>query len=649
MKRLAAIIFAITGFFCQPLAAAERILSFDSVVEVNRDGSMVVTEFIRVRAESRKIRRGIYRDFPTKYKGRYDTNYNVDFEVLAVLRNGEPEPYFTRKIRNGVRTYIGRKNVLLRPGEYTYTLKYRTDRQLGFFENHDELYWNVTGNAWAFPIDSASATVVLPDGVPVEPSGLVAYTGRQGSRGKDYRVGFNDKNQPYIAATRTLHPGEGLTIAVMWPKGHIDEPGLFTRMGWFARDNPILSYGGSGLVLLLAFYLFAWHLVGRDPQAGVIFPHYEPPEHFSPASMRFIKRMDYDHKTFATALVNLAVNGHVTIRDEDDTYTIEKHPDPDKPMAPGERKLLNKLVLGREQPLERKYHQRIAGALEAHEKSLKNNYETIYFLNNSAWFYFGILISVVILLATMFSASSSSAGTAMLGFFVVVVAGMAMGKVLLVIGPILQGFRGTSRKASVGTMGGVMGFVVSVVVLGVMGLFAYQFMGALVPDGASRIALIVFSAGLLIINGVFYQLMKAPTQAGRRLLDKIEGFEEYLAVAEEHDLRLRNPPKKTPELFERYLPYAMALDVEDIWGDKFTAVLAQARKDGTYKQPRWYRGTSFGSLSRPGAFASSVASSLAVSTAAASTAPGSSSGGGGFSGGGGSSGGGGGGGGGGGW
>ena len=243
MKFLSTIVFAITVLSCQPLAADERILSFDSVVEVNRDGSMLVTEFIRVRAESRKIRRGIYRDFPTAYKDRYDTSYNVDFEVLSVLRNGEPEPYFTRKIRNGVRIYIGRENVFLQPGEYTYTLKYRTNRQLGFFDNHDELYWNVTGNAWSFPIDSASATVVLPDGVPVEPSGLVAFTGRQGSRGNDYRVGFNDKNQPYFAATRTLHPNEGLTIAVKWPKGHIAEPGLFTRMGWFARDNPILTSG----------------------------------------------------------------------------------------------------------------------------------------------------------------------------------------------------------------------------------------------------------------------------------------------------------------------------------------------------------------------------------------------------------------------
>jgi uncharacterized membrane protein YgcG len=639
--------------FCfQPALAEERILSFDSVLEVMRDGSMTVTETITVKAEGKEIRRGIYRDFPTKYQDKYGTNYNVAFEVAAVLRDGTPEPWFTNKLKNGVRVYIGRANVFLKPGEYTYTLKYRTNRQLGFFDDHDELYWNVTGNGWVFPIDRASATVRLPAGVPVNAAGLLAYTGRQGARGRDYIAEIDARGYPRFVTTRPLDRYEGLTIVTMWPKGHIEAPEFFTRIGWFADDNPGFFYGASGLVLLLGFYLFAWRSAGRDPQRGVIFPHYEPPEHFSPASIRFIKRMAYDHKTFATALVNLAVNGHVSIYDEGDTYGIEKHVDPKKPMAPGEKRLLGKLVPGTRQELDRVHHARISGAIEAHKNSLKNNYEKIYFLSNSGWFYFGALISLVIVLATVTQIAESFAG-GLIGVFAVTAIGISGGTMLLTLSERLTIFtRPGGRSALPGSMGGITGLLVSVFVLAVMGFFAYQFTGALVHDPAARIGLIVFLASVLIINGVFYQLMKAPTRVGRRLLDKIEGFWEYLAVAEEHDLRLRNPPARTPELFEKYLPYAMALDVENVWGEKFTAVFRKARRDGSYKQPRWYRGSNFGSISRPGAFAGAMARSLAVSAASASTPPGSSSGGsggGGGGGGGGSSGGGGGGGGGGGW
>lgn len=130
----------------------ERILSFDSDIVVHPDASMTIIETIRVRAADKRIKRGIYRDFPTDYKDRLGNRYRVDFQILSVRKDGQPEPFHTKRRKNGIRTYIGAENVLLRPGEYTYSLTYRTTRQLGFFDNHDELYWNVTGNDWAFPL-----------------------------------------------------------------------------------------------------------------------------------------------------------------------------------------------------------------------------------------------------------------------------------------------------------------------------------------------------------------------------------------------------------------------------------------------------------------------------------------------------------------
>ena len=162
----------------------------------------------------------------------------------------------------------------------------------------------------------------------------------------------------------------------------------------------------------------------------------------------------------------------------------------------------------------------------------------------------------------------------------------------------------------------------------------------------------LFGVGV-VMNGIFYYLLKAPTMAGRRILDQIEGFKLFLTVSEKDRLNFENPPEKTPELFDKFLPYAFALDVDQKWAAQFSDVLAQAGRtgsdpDGDY-QPDWYSGPAFaaGGL---GGFASSLGSSLSGAISSSSSAPGSSSGssgGGGDSGG--SSGGGGGGGGGGGW
>jgi uncharacterized membrane protein len=138
---------------------------------------------------------------------------------------------------------------------------------------------------------------------------------------------------------------------------------------------------------------------------------------------------------------------------------------------------------------------------------------------------------------------------------------------------------------------------------------------------------------LLIVVLHFYQLLKAPTTRGRRVIDKLEGLKMYLSVAEKDRFNLLNTPEKTPELFEKLLPWALALGVEQQWSEQFSDILAQAIREGTYS-PSWYSGHhTFSTTS----LASSLGASLSVSISSSSTAPGSSSG----SGGGGSSGGGG--------
>ena len=94
-------------------AQQERILSFDSHIDVRTDGDVVVAETIRVVAAGKKIRRGIYRDFPTRYRNSRGGQVTVRFEVIEVLRDNRPEAYHTERQSNGMRVYMGNKDVFL--------------------------------------------------------------------------------------------------------------------------------------------------------------------------------------------------------------------------------------------------------------------------------------------------------------------------------------------------------------------------------------------------------------------------------------------------------------------------------------------------------------------------------------------------------
>ncbi len=563
------------GFLCLLLSlplvtlADERILDFRSDVLVRQDGWIEVTETIRVRAEGARIRRGIYRDFPTEYEDSYGNSHVVDYQPLAVLRNDAPEVFRSEKLSNGVRTYFGSPDRFLETGVHVYIYRYRANRMLGFFEAHDELYWNATGNEWAFPIDRTTATVTLDfEGTP-EIHSVDAYTGPMGASGKDYEVRRDGAAQVTFSVDRTLHPHEGLAIVVGWPKGFVLEPGRAERIGWLLRDNSNLIVAVAGFIALLAWFIPVWRKYGRDPEPGLMVTRYQPPDGYSPASLRYIQQMYYDSKVMTSAVLNLAVKGYLRIDKKKKEHTLTRtDPGADPhPLATGEKALYEKLFeQGDELLLDDEYHNRIGGARSAHSRALKRDYAGRYFRTNGLLSLPGILIAVIASIVAL-----------------------NVGK-------------------------GPTPFVIGIIVL---------------------MAITIF---------FFAAIMKRPTGLGRKLLDEMLGFRDYLEIAEKDEMNLRNPPEKTPQLFESYLPFALAMGVEQKWAEKFTEVLAaiQGPSQSGY-QPSWYTG-SWNSASI-GSNMSRLSGSLDTAISSSATPPGSSSGGGG----GGSSGGGGGGGGGGGW
>ncbi len=564
MKKLLVVFLALL-----PLASAadERILRFHSDIRVLSDGSIEVTETITVRSEGKRIRRGIYRDLPTEYFDKLNNRHEVAIEPLAVLRQDAHEDFHTVNIDRGIRVYFGTSNRFLSSGIHTYSFRYRAGRMLGFFDEHDELYWNVTGFDWAFPIDQASAAVSFEFAVNAPDVRYEAYTGRFGAQGQDYSADLQSSGAVLFEATRPLSAVNGLTIVVGWPKGLVYEPTEMQRVGWLLSDNVNLLVALGGCVLLLAYYIPVWRRHGKDPEEGIIVTRYEPPEGFSPASLRYIRQMYYDGKVMTAAVVNLAVKGYLRIDNNNDGYFLTRlDPGADAPpLAVGELELYESLFRGGDFiELKDDNHLILGAATKAHSSSLKDDYKHRYFRTNLHLNIPGVFI----VLGTLIAAFNIGAG--------------------------------------------------------------------------KTVSVLVVIALMSLTMALFAILMRRPTIRGRKLLDEMLGFKDYLEIAEKDELNLRNPPDKTPALFEQYLPFALALGVDQEWSERFAAVLAAIRSpDGRGYQPSWYVGS--WDSSNPVTISSHLSGGLNSAIASSVTPPGSSSGGGGggFSGGGGGGGGGG--------
>ena len=635
LRVLAALLAALLLALPATARAEERIKSYVADIQVRADGTVDVEEAITVNVEGAQIQRGIYRDFPTRYRDKLGRQVRVGFEILSVERNGRAENYVRESVSNGVRVRIGNADVMLPYGEHQYHIRYRTTRQIGFFENYDELYWNVTGNGWIFPIDMAEARITLPKPVPFVQKAF--YTGTQGSTDKNAEIVTEEPGRIVFRTTAPLGAKEGLTVAAAFPKGVVAAPTSAQQTGWWLADNGPLALAVIALIGILAYYFHAWKRAGRGPRAGTIVPIFSPPDELSPAATRFISEMGFDNRAYAAAIVHLGVRGRIRLVEGEKGWftkaktTIERTAGEEGLPSP-EAAMMSKIFASSDSVvMEQKNHATFGAAKTALQKGLAELYEGTMFKRNLGWSGFGLLL---VLLGLWFPAALTVAVNSTL--FEMGWATPAIALALLALVFIL--FRvGTPRST---------GWWAARVIAVLLCLPLLVFAGStivLALEAGPVIPVLLPLLSLPVAISAFWW-MAAPTREGRAVMDRISGFKRYLSITEEERLETMHPPEKTPELFERYLPYAIALDVENEWAGRFAAVLAAAAAAGQTHSMLWYSGHS-DPWNDAGGFADTVGSSLSSTVSSASTAPGSSSG----SGGGGSSGGGGGGGGGGGW
>ncbi|MGO7337003.1 DUF2207 domain-containing protein [Rhizobium leguminosarum] len=642
-RRFFGFCFSLLLMLTAPAAfAAEVIDSFASDITLEKSGAMTVTETITVNAEGDQINHGIFRDFPLYFTDADGRRRSVDFDMVSVKRDGEEEPWHTESISGGIRIYAGSAEVTVTPGRHRYVFTYRTNRQIRYFDDHDELYWNVTGNGWIFPIRSATATVKLPPGVGATETTF--FTGPEGATGKNARVSESGAGLVF-STTAPLDAYEGLTFAIRMPKGSIDPPSADMESTWWLKDNRNYFIGFGGLLLVLAYYTRSWLKVGRDPARGVVVPRWDAPDGISPALVNYIDNKGFSGEGWtalsATAL-NLAVRGYVKLEDLKNSIVIQGTGKPlgKEKFQAGEIELLKVAGgAGSTLTIDKANGERVKSVGQAFRSAIEKEHRGKYYNSNLGYTAGGIVLSAAALVILFVFGSLAPDTIALMlipiaisVFVAVFAAGLVrslhrgkslFGKIIAIIATAVGVFVGISILAVV-----VMALASSLVEL-------------------HETPMLFAVGGIVLLNILYVFIMGAPTPLGAKMMDGIDGLRQYLTLAEKDRMNTAGAPEMSPRHFETLLPYAVALGVEKPWSRTFETWLAAAAAGAAAAYaPAWYAGNfNSGSFSdRIGGFSSSMASTIA-STIPAPPPSSSSSG---FSGGG-SSGGGGGGGGGGGW
>ncbi len=538
----AAFAVAVFGLGHVARAAAETVQSFNSQIAVAHDGTLSVAETIVYDFGSDQ-RHGIFRDIPLSSPN----GPGLQVTVTGVGDGaGGTYPYTTSVSGNSLEVKIGDPNTLV-SGVKTYVVDYVVKNAVREFSDHDEVYWNVTGNGWNVPLNDVTASVVLPEQI----AGLTAtcYTGAAGSTAKDCSYAESGSAMTY-AATRPLGAGEGLSVVLGIPFGYLTLPATAAAPTASAPAG-LSSSGGISSVIPLMFILFlilavtAFRIIvlrGRGSSSGIslrtrsrpivprelkkiaLVAEYDPPDGLLPIEVGTIVDRKVDMADVSSVIMDLAIKGYLKIRytvrqmklwpDKKD-FELVKLKDGSDLRHPAYQIVFNMLFTARESVSLSDLQSSGAALFETLKNIGKKTDENIYEEG-------------------YFDAASREKtkkervlfGLSALGLLILFVVGMALG------------------------------------------------------GGSSFVIIMVMFAVALLIGEIGKPPVPKLTPKGMTALQKILGFREFLRYTETDRLKMMNAPSLKPEQFEECLPYAMVLGVEKEWAKKFEGIAVPA--------PAWY-------------------------------------------------------------
>jgi len=593
----------------------ERIYTHHSDIVVDTSGVITITEKIRIYADGDLFKRGITRALPITRTDEDGKKIKISYSILEVNKDGKKEPFFSEKEGGFMVLYIGEKNKTLTPGYYNYEIKYETAGQISFFEEYDELGWNVNGESDR-PVDLVSCEVHLPKNAEI--ISYRCYTGVYGSTDSDC-TSESESNGVFRASASNLQPNEMMTVYVGFEKGVVNEPVVketaFSRfLSWLDKMG-LWFINLIIIVPLFFYYITTWRKHGKDLPKPIAIPQFTPPNDISPASTGMIYDEAFDFSLISTSIINLAVKGFLRIEEVErkvifsfgkKQYKLVKLKDGDSSLPSEEALVMRDLFAESDEiSLGEKYNSKVQTMLISYQMDLQLQHKNTLAEGQNLKFKIIPWVVLILYLVLLFYYVRNVP----LEFFVTfaifaIPTYVLMAFILIIISSIRKQKQKKLNSISLSLA----------LIVGVIGLFSYH------PSYQfSSTALAVFiGAPVILIGHMLYSyLIVRPGEKKLQMQADIEGLKMYINLAEEKQMQFFNPPKVTPEIFEKLLPYAIALKTEKVWGEKFEKTLLQSMQSVDSYAPVWYSGAAV----RPVHFANNLRQLLTSNIQQSGTSP----------------------------
>ena len=574
-QSLSIVILIVALCFCRSAHADSPsqagITFFRADVTVWQDATLEVREEIAVNDARSFYKYGFRRDLPVspgdrwdpRYVGEYKPDNGIRVDILEVTEDARPVKYEQGSGYGYSQVSIGERDVPLDSGEHRFVIRYTVETALNPGSGpRDTLYWNAIGHERNAPVAEAILAIHLPAAVPGESIEVEPRVGGRGvsfpRRPENTLERLDDASGAIVYRATNVGPRQSLSIAVTWPSGYIHKPSL----GFLRRDGWMLA----APALLFLYYLIAWFWIGPEPKPGTFVARYEPPEGLSPAAARYIASGTTDGRSFAAVIAQLAVRGCLRVESTNGKYQLSRLMSDratESALAPEEKRVLVQLfedgpVIELSGAMDQRNTAQNGRYVFNIHKELTKQLGGKYFTRHSGIIVLGVLATFASALALAITARGRDASAAVFFTLWVLFCG-------LIIGMMIELSLASAWKAAVKTGMGWTKLLPATAAMAVFG-GAIAFLLKNLASGVS-LSFSLMLVAFLLINLGWGPRLKRKSPLGRQVSDQIAGFRQFLQKVDQDRLNRLNPEVNAPQDLDRFLPYAIALEVKEAWGD----------------------------------------------------------------------------------
>lgn len=525
-----------------------------------------------------------YHSIPRRIKDLAGFNVLVEPKIEQVLMNGKNVDYELDTTADWQWIFFKYDFDHLPQGTpVEYTLKYQVNNPASPMVGHDYTWETKTEQFYILPQEIQQVYVLSQD-FDIDSLGITT------SAGYDFERTVENRQVTLTAKPRSVDLESYFKVGARQKQNRI------TSRAWinFFRANLGFSWALALLIFMVGFMWWAWIKVGRDPKPYTIITRYSPPPNVSPAMTRFLWKGKIDYRAMVATLTNLVYKGHLKIQVLGDSYALQRQKG-HKQLSQEETAMLDSLF-DRRQRLVLKWSNALVltRALNILEVGIKKN-STVYYRSNLPYILAVAVFSVIALLLTAMDYHDKEPVTSLFLFSVAVtVIGTGLSGIILIYKYVTQPLK---RLLNVTLpihklLWGAILFLISLLIILLFTSITADLAISLATEGFIGTLMIGFLATVIV--GIFYLLIPRYTKEGHALLDHLKGFRHYLITAEKDRMAYLHPKKTDLEkLYLKYLPYAIALDVETVWSSHFAGVIKYFHQlstmDVSQIGQKWYK------------------------------------------------------------